>query len=379
MLAPKIEAQRIKINQHTKNTMESTPKRVRSQAPDVVVSVGRGDAKREFECYKIALSFASPYFDAMFSTDMTENHRGRVEFPDKHPAEWELFYSFIDPSLVGDATRSPAAIKEDNAMVLTPWFHEFAMQTHVSKCDRVLANNIKAISRMSSCDSDEFWPRDANKSGARLRQRRSVFEQILKLLQCACIYDLKATKASAEEVIKVLTPGYLFIRATEDLFDLPSVKILVDLFLPVKTKEEVQGKPLLEPCGKSTTFWDSLEYLSHWGNLPTLSAETINSNGEMLALLIHTLVQGEMDKNRAILAEKQVKKQTKKVGEIQALAQTVVGDLVKKCPNRLRENAKDRNAAAKLTMIMQQEFKRNKGDYEKLGISNPDPAWVLSP
>ena len=66
--------------------MESSPKRLRSQAL-IVVSVGQGNAKTEFECYQVALSFSSPYFDAMFSVDMAESRCGLVDLPDKDPAE----------------------------------------------------------------------------------------------------------------------------------------------------------------------------------------------------------------------------------------------------------------------------------------------------
>ena len=43
--------------------MSPTPKKIRSQPPDVIVAVGQGESMQEFPCYKIALSFASPYFD----------------------------------------------------------------------------------------------------------------------------------------------------------------------------------------------------------------------------------------------------------------------------------------------------------------------------
>ena len=76
---------------------------IRSQAPDVTVSVGSGESKQEFKCYKVVLSFASPYLDAMLSSSMKEGEVGRINFPDKDPEaeEWKLFYNFISPDNIG--------------------------------------------------------------------------------------------------------------------------------------------------------------------------------------------------------------------------------------------------------------------------------------
>ena len=67
-------------------------KGIRSQAPDVTVSVGSGESKQEFKCYKVVLSFASSYLDAMLSSSMKEGEIGHIDFPDKDPEEWKLFY-----------------------------------------------------------------------------------------------------------------------------------------------------------------------------------------------------------------------------------------------------------------------------------------------
>ena len=37
--------------------------KIRSTPPDLTVVVGSGDEREEFECYKIAMCFACPYFD----------------------------------------------------------------------------------------------------------------------------------------------------------------------------------------------------------------------------------------------------------------------------------------------------------------------------
>ena len=83
----------------TTDFVTSSPcKRLKYQPPDVVVTIGSGDTKREFECYAVVLCFASIVFDTMLSVKMKERATHRIAFPDKDPKEWELFYSFIDPS-----------------------------------------------------------------------------------------------------------------------------------------------------------------------------------------------------------------------------------------------------------------------------------------
>lgn len=42
---------------------ERTTGKIRSTPPDLTVVVGSGDNREEFECYKIAMCFACPYFD----------------------------------------------------------------------------------------------------------------------------------------------------------------------------------------------------------------------------------------------------------------------------------------------------------------------------
>mmetsp|Transcript_15267 Transcript_15267/g.27752 ORF Transcript_15267/g.27752 Transcript_15267/m.27752 type:complete len:352 (-) Transcript_15267:342-1397(-) len=345
--------------------MSPTPKRLRSQDPDVVVAVGQGDAKKEFECYRIALSFASPYFDTMFSVDMAESNNSRIEFPDKDPAEWELFYSFIDPSQISEA-RHDAVINEENVMVLTPWFHEFQMKKYLTECDRILADKVLVISKWKkSCKWDEsFWEKDSDRSKSRMGERRTIFNRIIELLQFACVYDLKGTKRETEATIqKFMT----WSSGTVDLFDLASVKTLVDLFLPLEEADS-QGREHLTPRGRSTCFWETLSHDFRNVKLSTLSAEAINNNSEMLPLLVYTSIQEVANAKRAC--------------EIKNSAESVVNKLVKKCPNLLyaclveEKSVNGFNiegtARAHLKKIMYNQFKSNQDDYKNLMISVPE-------
>ena len=110
------------------------PKKIlRSQDPDVIVAVGQGDNKIEFECYRVLLCYNCEYFDTMFSLPMKEKETSRIDLPDKDPKEWKIFYEFIDP-----ATANLVQVTKENAMVLVPWFHEYQMNELLEKCDAIL-------------------------------------------------------------------------------------------------------------------------------------------------------------------------------------------------------------------------------------------------
>jgi len=263
------------------------------------VAVGQGDAMREFECYKIALSFASPYFDAMLSTNMAENNDSRIEFPEKDPAEWELFYRFIDPIQIGVA-KHDIIIHEKNAKILTPWFHEFQMEAYMEECDEILSKKMKVLSKKETfpqtCYKDSFWDKQSyeGKPFPPLDRRKRAFKKIIDLLQFACIYDLKETKLEAEKFIEYLLDE---IRAeTSDLFDRHAIKVLVDLSLPLVELGDTDSDgevdhEFLDSEGKSKTLWGFLERHNFGCKcLEGLSLETINNN-EMLPSLVETFMQ----------------------------------------------------------------------------------------
>ena len=128
------------------------PKTIRSSPPDITVVVGTGEAREEFECYRVALSFASPYFDTMLATNMAEKDTSRIEFPTKDPSEWKLFYPFIDPRKIGQAVQT-ATIHDGNAMILAPWFQEFQMNEYFAKCDDLLSKKVISLPKAKAAAS----------------------------------------------------------------------------------------------------------------------------------------------------------------------------------------------------------------------------------
>ena len=279
-------------------------KKIRSSPPDVIVAVGRDDKMQEFECYRIALSFASPYFDAMLSADMAENNNSRIELPDKDPGEWKLFYKFIDPNKIATATPE-VVINEETAIVLTKWFHEFQMEKYLSECDEVLRKKVSSLAWLGE------------------ETTKSAFKAIVELLKIACVYDLDGTMCAARGIITLMlvnfhpNPTQSTIRLeTVGLFDLPIIREIVDLFLPLKM-EMVQmgnneegggdnnnegngpGPRRLESNGNSNVLWRELQMLGFVDScLGGLSLDEINNN-PMLPNLILGFIQKETLKKEA--------------------------------------------------------------------------------
>ena len=157
-------------------------KTMRAVEPDVTVTVGGVD----FLHYSTFLCCNSDYFDAMLSVDMKEKAEKRIEFVDKDPEEWKLFYSFIDPR-----TCNTAKLTTENVDRLLPWFHEFAMEHRLTECDTIMCRRLET-----------YEYRD--------------YDGFAKSVVMARLYDLTRTSELAEYRILKATDLNLFQRKDWD-------------------------------------------------------------------------------------------------------------------------------------------------------------------
>lgn len=264
----------------------SSTQQLRSQAPDVVVAVGQGDGMQEFECYKVVLALASPYFDAMLSADMIENSSSRIEFPDKDPEVWKLFYQFIDPK-----QNRVATLDATTSMTLIPWFHEFQMESYLKECDDILLKLIQAL-EIRMIPSEHNSSSGGNPPHA--EERQTSFNQIIEITRCACTHDLDKSKGKSECILEYfMKKGFV---ETHNLFEPSVIRVLVDLTLPLEEEAGQGGNDILfKPRGKSTTFWQCLQVDFRHKELARLSKDAIN-NKDVLTLLIHTHFKYEAEK-----------------------------------------------------------------------------------
>ena len=261
-------------------TMDSV--QLRFQPPDVRVAVGRGDARQDFECYKAVLASASPYFDAMFCADMREKSSGFVEFPDKDPEEWKLFYQFVSPGQVLN-------VSEENVLTLAPWFHEFQMEACLGECDEIISTIVKKISKKK----DSFWQNKGRGESA-LEERKVAFNRIIDLLCFTCKCDFEKSQGKAEFTLKHLMAK--LHRETADLFNIGVIQKLLDLTLPLQGVTDENGKTFFRSKGKSTVFWDCVKEHVCDEELTPLLLEAVNDK-TALTCLIHayfrTFLKGE--------------------------------------------------------------------------------------
>ena len=195
--------------------MSSPCKILKSHPPDVTVSVGSGDEKKQFQCYKVLLCLVSDYFDVMFNTDFMENATSHVAFPDKDPKGWTIFYNFISPGCYEVIDRS-------NVEHLLPWFHQFHMVAALRKCDIFLSQSIKHHAPLT----------------------RVI--QVFKLANCYGLEEaVDAAKKRMKEFLHKCTFPYLFVK--------PSLGELVRLEPPLQMSES--GLIITD------TFWSELPYL----------------------------------------------------------------------------------------------------------------------
>ena len=159
---------------------------------------------------------------------------GTIDFPDKDPEEWKLFYAFIHPRKIGETKHNAAQINTENVLKLLPWFHEFQMDGYVKECDNYLAQNYFRE------DQKYFWKkkRRTNETEARhqtrLEKRKDKFDAILSVLHLSRMYDLKFAKDAMGRTIAALMNMPL---QTDDLFDFFAVKSLLLFIHPLELNE----------------------------------------------------------------------------------------------------------------------------------------------
>ena len=206
------------------NTPIRTPptKKLRTQEPDVIISVGSGSSKQEFECYKFILCYASEYFDTMLSLPLREAESSRIELPDKDPEEWKQFYEFIDP-----ATNRNAKITEQNVWILAPWFDEYQMEYLHNQCDEFVSTadyftKFLEVPRLSCSSSNKSAQQKELENSDKASEKRLI-KKIERLLEYHSICEQCALEKSREvalkEIARVMTYCYNLLAKNLDVME----------------------------------------------------------------------------------------------------------------------------------------------------------------
>ena len=235
-------------------TTPPSPKRLKSQPPDVIVAVGQGDEIVEFECYGTLLSVASEVFDTMLSTNMKEKETRRIELPDKNPQEWGIFYDFVEnrDAKVEAAKRSGVGSSDilsetkERTRLLLPWFHEFQMTALVKECDNALQKELPTTEEEDDEEEEEndylkkFWLRN-DESQSHEMKRKEMFQLCHELLSMSCVYDLPKTQKHVARTLRYA------IKYADDLFNVDTLKTIIPL-LKNSSNDKSRHPVLAELC-----------------------------------------------------------------------------------------------------------------------------------
>lgn len=190
--------------------------------PDVEVVVGG----KSFKHHSFILCYASDYFDTMLSSGMQESRKKKIEFPDKDPEEWKLFYPFLEPRSV--STADLVSINKENAKAILPWFHEFGMTKLLHESDQQLCSSLQLF-KHSYHESDHLS----------LDQRKETLSDILGWTELADTYDLPRTRAAMREELQIVVtacPELMTIDALTRMATFWSKEFDVDLWKAVKAQ-----------------------------------------------------------------------------------------------------------------------------------------------
>lgn len=268
-----------------------------------------------------------------------------------------------------------AEIDEDNAIVLTPWFHEFSMGRHLDQCDEVLGRKTMELSHWENGEdivdldnfycavsSDEsFWKVEKSQCQSCENERKSCFKEMIDLLQFSYKYDLQKTQQSAELALSHLID---ILEHTSDLFDMPTIKAMVQLCLPIEKNRHGDFIPI---SSKAHRLWHNCFAGALEPHREHLAAETINSN-ELAPLLLHAHLLREMNTQKASILKKSGKSLVRSWLDIS------------KRNSSLKQNGgrlDSRAAATMRSMLHRQSKGIHKEAFELFGVTVPDSfSWV---
>lgn len=156
--------------------------------PDLEVVVGG----TSFMHHSFILCYSSEYFDTMLASGMQESQTKKIEFPDKNPEEWKLFYPFLEPRSM--STADCVKITKENAKAILPWFHEFGMTKLLNESDEKLWSSLLLVKHT-------YYPSDYRT----LEQRKAALLDIVAWTQTADTYGLPRTRnAMMQELQKAV-------------------------------------------------------------------------------------------------------------------------------------------------------------------------------
>eukprot|EP00545_Synedropsis_sp_CCMP1620_P009578 CAMPEP_0119008368 /NCGR_PEP_ID=MMETSP1176-20130426/3645_1 /TAXON_ID=265551 /ORGANISM="Synedropsis recta cf, Strain CCMP1620" /LENGTH=383 /DNA_ID=CAMNT_0006960683 /DNA_START=94 /DNA_END=1245 /DNA_ORIENTATION=- len=215
-------------------------------APDVTVIVG----DTSFRHHSFILCYASEYFDTMLSSGMIESEHKIIEFPDKEPDDWKVFYPFLEPRSL--STANTVRVTKDNAKAVLPFFHEFDMADLLKESDEKLWSSLLLFKH-------GYYPSEHRT----LAERRTTLMEIMDWTSVSDRYGLQKTRAAMmKELMRALNEYPELIHKELLLVMVPfwSKACDIDLWVAVKSKlpSDVTGSNNDDDLKSNPLFLDLL-------------------------------------------------------------------------------------------------------------------------
>jgi hypothetical protein len=110
---------------------EPKQKKLRSSEPDLLVTVGENEAKKEYRYHSQVMASHSNYIDAVLASPMKESRMLTLSFPDLTCDVWESMINFLEPAEARHLTVA-------DAMKLAPLYDQYDFAGGRECCDHVI-------------------------------------------------------------------------------------------------------------------------------------------------------------------------------------------------------------------------------------------------
>ncbi|XP_070536335.1 kelch-like protein 20 [Ptychodera flava] len=159
-------------------------------------------ADHKFECHRNVLSACSPYFKAMFTTDLMESRNDEIVICNVNPQAVESVVNYIYTSKLN--------ITEENVQAVLSAAHLFQMQAVIDACCKVMENHLHASNCIGVYHFADMYSCIALKNTA----NRFLNENFMQVCEQEEFLQL-----SSDELLEVISREQLSVTSEEDIFE----------------------------------------------------------------------------------------------------------------------------------------------------------------
>jgi BTB/POZ domain len=184
-------------------------------APDATVVVGG----KEFRAHSSFLCYISGYFRGAIRSGMKESETLTFSFPDKDPAEWELFMSLMEP-------RSRRQVTKDNVEVILMWCTELCVTRAMDEVALVLNMKIDDLNVKNDAVVSPYVAKNRKKIFYKEEKTTTMKSNITELLRLLSLFEKYCLNKHKEDAIALLDQ---YIETQFDAFDAVNIGRILEI------------------------------------------------------------------------------------------------------------------------------------------------------